>query len=302
MGKMDGKVALITGGARGQGRSHAIRLAEEGADIVVTDICEQIEGVHYPLATKEELDETVALVEKLGRRCLGYQADARSGDQMREVTDAAVAELGRLDTVAINHGIGLPHGTDADSLSIWDTVIDTNLSAVWRTAVAAIPHLRNSGGGSIIVTGSAASLVGLYNNAAYTTAKHGLIGLVKCLAADLSQDGIRANAVLPTNVNTKLFVNDYNLSRFCPNKENPTIDDMRFTAQSLNLLPIPWVEPEVISHAVLYLASDDAKYVTGIALPVDAGMTIQPPGIGPFLGARLGELEYQLKEAREARG
>ncbi|RZL84706.1 MAG: NAD(P)-dependent oxidoreductase [Rhodococcus sp. (in: high G+C Gram-positive bacteria)] len=295
MGKMDGKVALITGGARGQGRAHAIRLAEEGADIIITDIAEQIDGVHYPLADDADLAETTKLVEEVGRRCLSFKADARDAKRMQEVTDQAVAELGRLDTVVINHGIGLPHGTDRDSVDIWDTVIATNLSAVWRTVVATIPHLKAHGdGGSIIVTGSAASLVAIFNNAAYTAAKHGLIGLVKCLAADLAQDWIRVNAILPTNVNTKLFVNDYNLKRFAPAKANPTIDDMKFAAQSLNLQPIPWIEPEDVAHSVLFLASDEAKYITGIALPVDAGMTTQPPGITPHMGARIGELEYLL--------
>lgn len=297
MGKMDGKVALITGGARGQGRAHAIRLAQEGADIVITDIAEQIEGVHYPLADDADLAETTKLVEEIGRRCLSFKADARDAARMQEVADAAVAELGRLDTVVINHGIGLPHGIDPESIDIWDTVIATNLSAVWRTAVATVPHLKAHGdGGSIIVTGSAASLVAIFNNAAYTTAKHGLVGLVKCLAADLAQDWIRVNLIVPTNVNTKLFVNDYNMTRFCPEKENPTIDDMRFKAQSLNLQPLPWIEPEEVAHAVAFLASDEAKHITGISLPVDSGMTIQPPGITPHIGAKIGELEYLLAQ------
>jgi (+)-trans-carveol dehydrogenase len=293
MNRMQGKVALITGAARGQGRAHAVCLAREGADVIAVDICEPIKGVHYPLSTSEDLAETVRLVEETGRRCLSYRADARDAARMREVTDEAVGELGQLDSVIINHGIGLPHGIDWDSLEIWDTVIETNLSAVWRTVVATVPHLRERGG-SIIVTGSAASLVGIFGNAAYTTSKHGLIGLVKCLAADLAQEWIRVNAVLPTNVNTKLFVNDYNRTRFNPGMENPTIDDMKFTAQSLNLLPVPWIEPEDVSPMVLFLASDDAKYVTGGAFPVDAGMTVQPPGITPHLGTRLWELENQI--------
>ena len=293
MGKMQDRVALITGAARGQGRAHALALANEGADVVVTDICAPIHGVHYPLATEADLAETTRMVESLGRRCLSYRADARDAKRMREVADAAVSELGRLDCVVVNHGIGLPHGTDEESLDLWDVVIETNLTAVWRTVVATVPHLRRQGG-SIIVTGSAASLVGIFGNAAYTTAKHGLIGLVKCLAADLAQDWIRVNAVLPTNVNTKLFVNDYNLTRFCPDKPDATVEDMKFVAQSLNLLPIPWIEPEDVSPAVLYLASDDAKFVTGMALPVDAGMTVQPPGITPHLGQRLAELQQQI--------
>lgn len=297
MGKMDGKVALITGGARGQGRAHAVAFAEAGADVIITDICEDIRGVKYPLATEDDMAETMRLVEATGRRCLSYKADARDGARMQEAVNQAVAELGHLDSVVINHGIGLPHGSGSDSLDDWDTVIDTNLNAVWRTVVAVLPHLKGRSG-SITITGSAASTVGIFGNAGYTTAKHGLVGLVKCLAADLAQEWTRVNLILPTNVNTKLFVNDYNLGRFCPEKENPTIEDMKSKAQSLNLLPLPWVEPEDISPTVLFLASDDAKYITGIAMPIDAGMTIQPPGITPHIGQMLGELQYQIDNPR----
>lgn len=288
MGRLDGTVALITGGARGQGRSHAVGLAQEGADIVVTDLCEDIAGVNYPLARREDLDETVALVEKSGRRCLARVADARDGARMRAVVDDAVAELGRLDTVVINHGIAIPTPYDPSGLDHFDTVIETNLSAVFRTAVAAIPHLRERGG-SITVTGSSASLITLFNNPAYTAAKHGLIGLVKSLAADLAQDWIRVNAICPTAVSTDLLLNEYNVSRFCPGRPDATYEDMKVPATALNLLPVPWIEPEVVTRAVLYLAGDDGRYVTGIALPVDAGTTIQPPGITPFLGRLMAE-------------
>jgi (+)-trans-carveol dehydrogenase len=287
MKKLEGKVALITGGARGQGRSHALELAREGADIILTDICEQIPGVNYPLATLEDLDETVALVEKLDRRCLAYVADARDGARMREVVDEAVAELGRLDTVVINHGIGAPHAADDPAgWDTWDTVIATNLSAVFKTASVCIPHLRERGG-TITVTGSASSFVAIYNNPSYTASKHGLLGLVKSLAADLAQDWIRVNAICPTGVDTQLYLNDFNAKRFNPGKPDATIEDMRWPATSLNQLPVPWIEPEAVSKALLFLVSDDAKYITGIALPVDAGMTTQPPGITPFIGQRL---------------
>lgn len=289
MGRMDGKVALITGGARGQGRSHAVRLAEEGADIILTDICENIPGVRYPMGSRDELDETVAMVEKFDRRCLAYVADSRDAARMKEVVDQAVAETGHLDTVIINHGIGLSHAPDdPQGVELWDTVIATNLSAVYRTAAAVIPHMRGRGG-SITLTGSASSLVTIYNNPSYTAAKHGVIGLMKALAADLADDWIRVNAVCPTGVPTKLFINDYNLERFCPDVDEPTADDMRFPAQSLNMLPVPWIEPEAVSAAILYLASDDGKYVTGVALPVDAGMVTQPPGITPLIGQKLAE-------------
>jgi (+)-trans-carveol dehydrogenase len=289
VGKFDGKVVLITGGARGQGRSHALHFAREGADVILTDICEQVPGVNYPLATKEDLDESVSQVEALGRRCLGYVADARDAVRMREVVDQAVGELGRLDVVAINHGIGAPHAPDDPAgWDIWDTVISTNLSAVFKTASVCIPHLCERGG-SIIVTGSASSVVAIYNNPSYTAAKHGLLGLVKSLAADLSSNWIRVNAVLPTGVNTPLYVNEFNVGRFVPGNPDATIEDMKVPATALNQLPVPWIEAEDVSKAVLFLASDDAKYVTGIALPIDAGMTTQPPGISPYIGKLLWE-------------
>lgn len=290
MGRMDGKVVLITGGARGQGRSHAILMAEEGADVVVTDICEDFELVDYDGATPADLAETVRLVEKTGRRCLSYQVDARSLPAMRTAVDAAVAELGRLDTVIINHGISSRHDIESDNVDdVWDLIIDVNLSAVFKTVRAVVPHLKENGG-SIQVTASAAALVPLFGNTAYATAKHGLIGLVKTLAAELSKYWIRVNAVCPTAVATPLFLNDAHVRAFCGDDPSKTVEDMKWPAQSLNLLPVPWIEPEAISAAMLYLASDDGRYVTGVALPVDAGMTSQPPGITPFVGTRLWEL------------
>jgi (+)-trans-carveol dehydrogenase len=292
MGKMDGKVALITGGARGQGRSHAVTLAAEGADIIVTDICEQIEHVHYPLATEEDLAETVKLVEALDRRCLSYKADARDAARMKQVTDEAVAELGRLDIAVLNHGIGLPHDQSQDSVDLWDTVIATNLSAVWRSAIAVIPHLKINGG-SIIIIGSAAAHVAVYDNAAYVSAKHGLVGLVRSLAVDLADDWVRVNLLSPTNVDTQLLVNDYNIGRFVPDRPDATVEDMKARARSTNLLDVAWMEPEAVSHAVLYLASDEARYITGTDLRIDAGMSHLPPGITKHLGRRMWELEHE---------
>jgi (+)-trans-carveol dehydrogenase len=290
MGQMERRVVLITGAARGQGRSHAIRFAEEGADIIATDICSQIPYVTYPLATAGDLAETVREVEKLDRRCLAFEADAGDSARMREVVAQAVGELGRLDTVIINHGIARPHTVDdEDTDLVWDTVIQANLSAVWRTVTATVPYLKEEGG-SILVTGSAASLIAVYNNAAYTSAKHGLVGLVKSLAADLSKYWIRVNLVCPTNVPTQLMLNESNLKRFVPDKPDATYKDMEFPLTSVNQLPVPWVEPRVISDAMLYLAADTGKYITGISLPVDAGMSTQPPGITHLLGQRLAEL------------
>ncbi|MDT3444932.1 MULTISPECIES: mycofactocin-coupled SDR family oxidoreductase [unclassified Pseudofrankia] len=290
MGKMDDKVVLVTGGARGQGRSHAIRMAEEGADVVVTDICKQLPYVDYAMGTPEELEETRRHVEKLGRRCLAYQVDARDRAGMREAVDTAVAELGRLDAVIVNHGIAVPHttlGPDHDD-DVWDLVMDVNLNAVWRTVRAVVPHLKENGG-SITVTSSAAGLVALFGRAAYVASKHGVIGLVKTLAAELAPYWIRVNAVCPTGVDTPLYLNQPIIEAFT-GKPNGTREDMIFPATSLNLLPVPWIEPVAVSHAMLFLASDEARYITGVALPVDAGMTTQPPGITPYVGQRLAEL------------
>jgi (+)-trans-carveol dehydrogenase len=217
------------------------------------------------------------------------EADARDSARMREVVEQTIAEFGRLDTVVINHGIGVPHAVDQqDADAIFDATIECNLSSVWRTARAAIPHMREHGG-SIIVNSSAAGLIAFYGLPGYVASKHGVIGLVKALAAELAPDWIRVNTVCPTNVATPMLHNPFIQSMFTGGKPDATIEDMKFPATATNLLPIPWVDSEAISHAVLYLASDEAKYVTGIALPVDAGMSIQPPGITPFIGQALAE-------------
>jgi (+)-trans-carveol dehydrogenase len=290
MGTMSGKVVLITGGARGQGRSHAVRMAEAGADVILTDICEDFELVDYDGSTPEDMVETVALVEKTGQRCLSFQADARDAARMRTVVDEAVAELGRLDTVIINHGISSRHGVEsANADEIWDLIVDINLTSVFKVVRAVVPHMKENGG-TILVTASAAALVPLYGNTAYAAAKHGLIGLVKTLAAELGDYWIRVNAICPTAVNTPLFMNEAHIRAFCGDDPSKTYEDMKWPSQSLNLLPVPWIEPEVVSSAMLYLASDEAKFITGVALPVDAGMTSQPPGVTPFIGKRLWEL------------
>ena len=293
MGRFDGRVVLITGGAGGQGRSHAVHFAREGADVILTDICEQLPGVNYPMSTKDDLDASVAQVEALGRRCLAYVADAGDAPRMRELVDRAVGELGRLDTVVIAHGIGSPHVPDDPAgWDIWDTVIASNLTSVFKSVSVCIPHMRERGG-SIILTGSASSLVAIYNNPSYTASKHGLVGLTKSLAADLAQNWIRVNLLAPTGVNTILMVNDFNAKRFSPGNPNATVEDMKTPAQALNQLPIPWIEPEDVSKSVLFLASDEAKYITGITLPIDAGMTTQPPGISPYIGKLLWEAEHK---------
>ena len=298
MGQMDGKVALITGAARGQGRSHAIRLAQEGADIIAIDICADMPLVNYPLATEDDLAETVAAVEALDRRCVSYIADARDSGRIREVVAEAVAKLGRLDAVVINHGINRGHSVeDEDAIEVWDTVIGVNFSSYWYVSAATVPHLRKDGG-SIVIIGSVASLIAMYGNASYTSAKHGLIGLVKSLALDLAKYAIRVNAICPGNVPTPLTINQQTLDVFFPDNPDATYEDMEPALAVLSPLEEPWVQSQMISDAVLFLTAPTGRLITGIALPVDAGFTIQQPGITPSLGRQLAELNQELEAAR----
>jgi len=273
---VEGKVAFITGAARGQGRSHAVRLAQEGADIIAIDVCEAVPSNGIPPATEEDLRETVRLVEALDRRIVATKADVRDYDALKAAVDEGVAELGRLDIVAANAGIA---GTPAAAVDIpedhWNTMIDINLSGVWHTAKAAIPHLKAAGGGSIIITSSDAGLFAYPNLSHYVSAKHGVVGLMRTLALELAPDMIRVNSVHPTTVATDMVLNDTIYRLFRPDLENPTREDFAAAAVSMNALPIPWVEAVDISNAVLFLASDESRYVTGVPLPVDAGALVK---------------------------
>jgi SDR family mycofactocin-dependent oxidoreductase len=273
MGKLDGKVAFITGAARGQGRSHAIRLAQEGADIIAVDLCAQVASVPYAMATPADLAETVKEVEALDRRIVATQADVRDYGALKAALDDGVAQLGKLDIVSANAGI-FSYGTlDQLSETAWQDMIDTNLTGVWHAAKAAIPHLRAAGGGAIIITSSALGLEGRPNVGHYVSAKHGLVGLMRTLALELAPDMIRVNSLHPTTVNTDMIHNATTYALFAPDlpvaERTPEVVAKRF--QTLNALPIPYVEPVDISNALLWLASDEARYITGVALPVDAG-------------------------------
>jgi (+)-trans-carveol dehydrogenase len=275
MGRVEGKVAFITGAARGQGRSHAVRLAEEGADIVAIDLCAQVDSVTYPMATPDDLLETVAQVEALDRRIVASHADVRDYAQLSSALNEAVAELGRLDIVCANAGI-YSRGRMVDMPEqTWQDMIDVNLTGVWHTCKAAIPHLVAAGGGSMILTSSAVGLQAAQNVGHYGAAKHGMVGLMRTLALELAADMIRVNSVHPTGVDTMMIQNDALYHQMRPDLEHPTRDDAALVMQTMNALPIPWVEPVDISNAVLFLASDEARYVTGVTFPVDAGMTIK---------------------------
>jgi SDR family mycofactocin-dependent oxidoreductase len=272
-GRVQGKVAFITGAARGQGRSHAIRLAQEGADIIAVDVCEDVDTVPYHGATQEDLTETVKAVEALDRRIVASKADVRDYASLKSALDDGVAQLGRLDIVSANAGIFSTAPTAELTEEQWGQMIDINLSGVWRTCKAAIPHLIANNGGSIIITSSGAGLKGFPNFAHYVSAKHGVVGLMRTLALELAPHSIRVNSLHPTNVNTDMIQNEAMYKLFVPGSENPTKEEFAAVSQSMQALPIPWVEPVDISNALLFLASDEGRYITGVTFPVDAGIT-----------------------------
>lgn len=277
MGRVEGKVAFITGAARGQGRSHAIRLAQEGADIIAIDACEDQPDIPYAGATEEDLAETVRQVEALDRRIVATKADVRDFAALKAAVDDGVAQLGRLDIVSANAGIGVtPRSAEDIPDHVFMDMIDVNLTGVWRAAKAAIPHIRAGGlGGSIILTSSAAGLQAYGHAAAYVSAKHGVVGLMRTLALELAPDMIRVNSIHPTQVDTPMIMNEATFGLFRPDLEHPTREDFAPASQSMNALPIPWVEAVDISNAMLFLASDEARYVTGVTFPVDAGAVIK---------------------------
>jgi SDR family mycofactocin-dependent oxidoreductase len=266
MGKLDGKVAFITGVARGQGRSHAIRLAQEGADIIGVDILAQLESVVYPMSTQDDVDQTVKEVEALGRRIFFAQADVRDYDALKQAFDDGQAEIGPVDIVLANAGIG-PSGIASEQQQ-WDEVIGVNLTGVWNTGRVAIPSmLERDQGGAIVLTSSTGGLQGVGVAVAgmlgYTAAKHGVIGLMRSWANYLAPKYIRVNVVAPTTVRTPM-ARDGNVSEI--------IQYVPELASSLtNAIPVEAVDPIDVSNAILWLVSDEARYITGTVVPVDAG-------------------------------
>ncbi len=277
-GRVEGKVAFISGAARGQGRSHAVRLAAEGADIIAVDVCKRISSqTDIPAATPDDLAETADLVKGLNRRIVTAEVDVRDYDAVKSAVDSGVEQLGRLDIVVANAGIGNGGATlDKTSEDDWTDMIDVNLSGVWKTVKAAVPHLLSGGrGGSIILTSSVGGLKPYPHTGHYIAAKHGVIGLMRTFAVELGQHSIRVNAVCPTNVNTPLFMNEGTMKLFRPDLENPGPDDLAVAAQFMHVLPVGWVEPIDVSNAVLFLASDESRYITGLPVTVDAGSMLK---------------------------
>ena len=276
-GRLEGKVAFITGAARGQGRAHAVRMAQEAADIIAVDICKQIDSVPIPLSNPEDLAETADLVKGLDRRVYTAEVDVRDFDALKAAVDAGVEELGRLDIIVANAGIGNGGQTlDKTSEGDWDDMIAVNLSGVWKTVKAGVPHILEGGrGGSIILTSSVGGLKAYPHTGHYVAAKHGVVGLMRTFAVELGAQNIRVNSVHPTNVNTPLFMNEPTMKLFRPDLENPGPEDMKVIGQLMHTLPIGWVEPEDIANAVLFLASDEARFITGVTLPVDGGSCLK---------------------------
>jgi SDR family mycofactocin-dependent oxidoreductase len=277
-GRVEGKVAFITGAARGQGRCDAVRLAEEGADIIAVDLCAGLPTVEplYPGATEADLAETVRQVEALGRRIVARRADVRDFDALSAAFEEGVAELGRIDIVCANAGIFV-FGEPSERVSEeqWDEVNDINAKGTWHTCKAAIPRLLEQGeGGSLILISSTAGLRGTPYVLAYTAAKHAVTGIMRTLALELAPRAIRVNSIHPTGVNTDMILNPALDRLFAPGG-NPDPARTREILTSTNALPVPWVEPIDVANALLFLASDESRYVTGLELKVDAGFSIK---------------------------
>ncbi|MFC5949242.1 mycofactocin-coupled SDR family oxidoreductase [Pseudonocardia lutea] len=276
-GRVEGKVAFVTGAARNQGRSHALRLAQEGADIIAVDICEPVPSIEmYPPATEEDLEQTAKLIEELDRRVVTTKVDVRDSAALQAAVDAGVAELGRLDIVCANAGVFEIQPALELTDAAWREMIDINLTGVWNTCRAALPHLIEGGrGGSIVITSSTAGLKGTPNTVHYTAAKHGVVGIMRTLANEFAAHSIRCNTVHPTGVDTVMIQNEKTWGLFEPDNPHPTRESAAPIFESTNALPVPWVEPIDISNAILFLASDEARYITGVTLPVDAGYTVK---------------------------
>ena len=272
MAKLSGKVALITGAARGQGRSHAIRLAEEGADIVAIDLVAPIPTAYYPPAMPADLQLTAKLAEGEGVRVLTAEADVRDQAALDDVAERALAAFGHIDIVVANAGTASHAPAWELSDDQWQNVVDVNLTGVWRTVKACVPAMIARGqGGAVVLTSSLAGLHGYGNIASYVAAKHGVNGLMRTLANELGRHNIRVNSVCPGLINTDMMMNDATYAMFRPDVAAPTLEDAREVFRTMQLLPLDWLEPRDVSNAIAFLVSDEARAITGVALPVDGG-------------------------------
>lgn len=272
MSELQGHVAFITGAARGQGRNHAVRLAREGMDIVAVDVCKQIDTVPYPMATPADLAETVRLVESEGRKVVSAEVDVRDLAALEEAAQTGMEAFGRLDVVVANAGISSPAPTLEMTEADWENMIDVNLTGVWKTVRATVPHVTAGGrGGSLVLISSLAAMVANPNTAHYSAAKAGVVALMKVLAKELAPQGIRVNTIHPTTVATDMILNEATYRLFRPDVEEPTRADFEKAALTLNRLPVAALDSDDITEAVLYLVRPSGRYVTGTTHLVDAG-------------------------------
>ncbi|NEM07115.1 mycofactocin-coupled SDR family oxidoreductase [Geodermatophilus normandii] len=267
-GRVEGKVALVTGAARGQGRAHAVRLAAEGADVVVVDVCGQLPDVTYPSASEEDLDETVRQVEAQGRRAVSAVVDVRDLAGLKEAADRGVAEFGRLDVVVANAGICSPRPWDQVAPEVFANTLDVNVTGVWNTVMATAPHLASAGGGSIVLVSSAAGLKVQPFMVHYTTSKWAVRGMAKAFATELAKHSIRVNSLHPTGVATPMGEGDMQATLGAAMAGDP-----RLAPMFSNLLPVQVTQPEDVADVVLFLASDESRYVTAHEMAVDAGVS-----------------------------
>lgn len=271
MGGLEGRVALVTGGARGMGHSHAVALARAGVAVALVDLCEGFDEVPYPMATQADLDHTVQLVEAEGVRCMSRVADVRDLDAMLDVVAAVEAELGSVDIAIANAGVSRMGMIHEESPEGWSTVIDINLTGTFNTFRAASPGMRARGWGRLV---GISSMMGRASNptlSAYCASKWGVIGLVKAAAQDLAHFGVTVNAVAPGNIGTPMLLNEHMFTMMRPDLEHPTAADMAPVMAGLHAQPVPWLEPEEVTRAVMYLVSEDATHITGTVMDVSAG-------------------------------
>lgn len=281
MGRLDDKVAFVTGGARGQGRSHARRLAEEGAHVILVDSVGGADAyawnTAYPMATKADLVETARMVESTGRGVVAREGDVRDVESLRAAVAEGIDKFGRLDIVSANAGIS-PYTQNPETWNVtderWNDVVDVNLLGVRNTLVATVPAMIEAGnGGAIVVTSSAAGLKGVYGLSDYCSTKFGVIGLARSLANEVAPHNIRVNVIAPGTVSTDMVLNDGLFRMFRPDLESPTAADVAPVFTQMSMLPIPWVDAVDISNALVFLVSDEARYITGVTLPVDGGIS-----------------------------
>jgi (+)-trans-carveol dehydrogenase len=279
MSRFEGKTVFVTGVARGQGRNHAIRFAEEGARVVGVDIAAQINTTHYPGATVEDLEQTRELLKQTGAEFRLHQGDVRSLAELNAAVADGLESFGAIDIVLPTAGITSLAALWELSEEQWDEMIAINLSGVWRTLRAALPSMvQRNANGSVVLTGSIAGIIGMPYLAHYAAAKHAINGIVKSLANELAPHNIRVNSVNPTNVATPMILNAATYQHFRPDVPGATQEDAVKAFSSYNLLDTPWVECDDVTNAVMWLCSDEARYLTGVALPIDTGTVVKWPG------------------------